>query len=166
MPENISIVPLESDSVTVRWSPSECAGSELDLENMTVSAEFGSLTFMGLKNCVKYTMTMKIAGMVGDEFSNEREAEFSTCQGKSTDILDTMNTNKQCEFTSSERVMVQEEEVEVTTGNETQFEVTKDSQTQTDQAFQANHTANTGYSTVLLHFQHKWFLCEVGGGKV
>eukprot|EP00092_Neocalanus_flemingeri_P029101 GFUD01031588.1.p1 GENE.GFUD01031588.1~~GFUD01031588.1.p1 ORF type:complete len:324 (+),score=95.32 GFUD01031588.1:149-1120(+) len=158
MPENIYIAPLGGDSVTVNWSLSECAesydiwyesDSGLDLGNMTVSGGDGSVTVMGLENCTEYTM--KIVALVGEDFSEEGEADFTTCQENSTDILGTMKVenaddstckiiDKQCElltprlgdFTSPDMEVVQKEDLEVSA--EPEFEVKTDPEAQTGQA--------------------------------
>eukprot|EP00092_Neocalanus_flemingeri_P009275 GFUD01009981.1.p1 GENE.GFUD01009981.1~~GFUD01009981.1.p1 ORF type:complete len:393 (+),score=100.14 GFUD01009981.1:275-1453(+) len=93
MPENISITQLGGDSVTVSWSPSECAESyELQYGNMTVSTELEVVPISGLENCTDYTL--KIVALVGEKFSDEGEIDFSTCQVNYTDILDSMTTEK------------------------------------------------------------------------
>ena len=168
VPESVSIVPLGGDSVNVSWTPSECAesydlwyesDSRLDLGNMTVSAGVRSVTVMGLENCTEYTM--KIVALVGEEFSEEGEADFTTCDVNSTDIHNTMidqqaddtsceNIDKQCElitprlgdFTSSGKVLVDEEEVQMNAFNETKFEVKSDPEAQTGRA-------SSSYSSLL-----------------
>eukprot|EP00091_Calanus_sinicus_P017914 TRINITY_DN3909_c0_g2_i3.p1 TRINITY_DN3909_c0_g2~~TRINITY_DN3909_c0_g2_i3.p1 ORF type:complete len:232 (-),score=52.11 TRINITY_DN3909_c0_g2_i3:189-884(-) len=100
-PEDITITPLTSDSVDVSWTPSSCAESyELwyeshdgdDSGNMTVSAGFGSVTVSELKNCTDYTMY--VTAMVGDEFSGEAEAEFTTCKLNGTTATEKVNANQ------------------------------------------------------------------------
>jgi len=156
MPEKIAITPLGDNSVFVTWRESECAesydlwyesDSQLDLGNMTVRSGVGSVTVTGLENCTEYTI--KMVALVGEEFSDETDADFSTCQVNSTDILDTKkeektdvslcdNIEKQCElitprlldFTSS---VIQEDEA-VSGKNKTVFEVKSDPEAQTGQA--------------------------------
>jgi len=92
-PENIVITPITADSVLVSWSQSECAesydlwyesGSALDLGNMTIPAGAGSVTILGLENCTEYTV--KVVAILGDEFSTEGEADFTTCIANYTEI--------------------------------------------------------------------------------
>ena len=93
MPENIVVTLTGDDSVLVSWSKSECAesydlwyesASALDLGNMTIPAVAGSVTILGLDNCTEYTV--KVVAILGDEFSTEGEADFTTCMVNNTEI--------------------------------------------------------------------------------
>jgi len=139
MPENVAITPLTEDSAVVSWTPSACAESyelwyesddERDSGNMTVSAGFGSVTVRGLKNCTAYTMY--VTALVGDEFSNAGEGEFTTCDTGHTDIQGTPaedidNTceqvHRECEIEKPRPILMEDEAINV---NETQLELKSD----------------------------------------
>eukprot|EP00092_Neocalanus_flemingeri_P034721 GFUD01037782.1.p1 GENE.GFUD01037782.1~~GFUD01037782.1.p1 ORF type:complete len:346 (-),score=70.82 GFUD01037782.1:132-1121(-) len=163
-PGNISVELLGTDSVTVSWSPSECAESyelwyesedRLDKGTLTVSAGFGSVLIMGLENCGDYTL--RIAARLGEIFSNEGEADFTTCRGNSRKTLDTITGEqtldspvsaacesiiKQCELptprfvnpSSSDTSLLPGEVVGVSVEPETEFEENSDTKAQTGQA--------------------------------
>merc|ERR1712106_544488 len=85
-PENVGITTQTDDSVSVSWTPSECSEShELlyeshdgdDSGNITVNAGMESVTIKDLKNCTDYSVY--VTAVVGEEFSDEAEADFSTC---------------------------------------------------------------------------------------
>jgi len=92
-PEDIVVSRVSDDSVVVSWTPSPCAESyELWYEsdkgdnsgNITVSAGFGSVTVRELLHCTDYMVY--VTALVGEEFSESGEAEFSTCNTTDTDI--------------------------------------------------------------------------------
>jgi hypothetical protein len=94
-PEHVVITPLAEDSVAVSWIPSPCAESyELwyesdqgeDSGNITVSAGFGSVTVRELQHCTDYTVY--VTALVGEEFSDAGEGEFTTCNATAVDIHD------------------------------------------------------------------------------
>ena len=158
MPENIFISPLGPDSVSVSWSPSECAESyelwyesELDSGNLTVSAGFGSVLVFGLENCTDYTL--RIVALVGEKFSEEGESDFTTCQGEilnmpdttiaeRTDDLSCESIIRQCELptlrfeesTSPDMFLLPGKMLDVSTDPETEFEVKSDTDAPTGQA--------------------------------
>jgi len=160
MPDKISVVPQGGDSVSVSWSPSQCAqtydlwyesDSGLDLGNMTVKAGAESVNISGLENCKEYTM--KIVAIVGEEFSEEADAEFTTCAGNTTDMSDEIIseeeddstckiTTKQCnlstqrfgDFTSSSLTVELEEDIDNTPTNSTETESLTDPEAQTGHA--------------------------------
>merc|ERR1711892_974726 len=85
-PDNVGIATMTDDSVSVSWTPSECSESyELlyeshdgdDSGNITVNAGMESVTIKDLKNCTDYSVY--VTAVVGEEFSDEGEADFSTC---------------------------------------------------------------------------------------
>jgi hypothetical protein len=101
IPEDVAIAPLTTDSVMVSWTPSSCAESyELwyeshdgdDSGNMTVPAGFGSVTVRELKDCTDYTMY--VTAMVEEEFSEEVEAEFTTCKSNGTTATEIMTAKE------------------------------------------------------------------------
>ena len=92
-PDNVAIAQVTDDSVIVSWTPSLCAESyELwyesdqgdDSGNITVSAGFGSVTIRELQTCTDYTVY--VTALVGDEFSESGEGEFTTCNATDADL--------------------------------------------------------------------------------
>merc|ERR1719320_1728425 len=92
-PDNLAIAQVTDDSVIVSWTPSLCAESyELwyesdqgdDSGNITVSAGFGSVTIRELQTCTDYTVY--VTALVGDEFSESGEGEFTTCNATDADL--------------------------------------------------------------------------------
>jgi len=160
MPEKIFVFNQGGDSVTVSWSPSLCAqsydlwyesDSGLDLGNMTVRAGIESVNITGLENCKEYTM--KIVAIVGEEFSEEADAEFTTCTGNTTYMYDEIIseeenestckiTAKQCnapterfgDYTSPSLTVELEEDIDKKSINSTETENLSNPEAQTGQA--------------------------------
>ena len=157
MPQHMKIIPTSNTRVNITWRESECAesydlwyesDSQMDLRNMTISVGVGSVEVTGLKQCTEYTI--KMVALVGEEFSDEAEADFTTCQANSTDIFDTIAADQKddtsCEFMLNKceaprpRDLVNETYIEV--NNETLFEVNLVPEAHTEQA-------STSHSSVL-----------------
>ena len=113
-----------------------------------------------MENCKEYTIN--IVAMVGAEFSEEAEADFSTCNQNETDMYHTIVTEKssgckhadtQCEFSTrkledfseEEMFIIQEDDIEVaSSANETQFEAQTG-----NSSFGHNHSSEYLLSTLL-----------------
>jgi len=103
-PDNVAIARVTDDSVVVSWTPSPCAESyELwyesdmgdDSGNITVSAGFGSVTMRELQTCTDYTVY--VTALVGDEFSESGEGEFTTCNAPDADMPENVASAKPLE---------------------------------------------------------------------
>merc|ERR1712173_76537 len=95
---------------------------------MTVSAGVGEVNIAGLENCTEYTLY--IVSLLGEEFSNDAEVDFATCQENNTTIADTQvredtvfssckQVDEECRFFAtkldeleSEELFLMEEDVE------------------------------------------------------
>ena len=109
-PGNVVVTPITDDSVLVSWAESDCAesydlwyeaDSGLDLGNITVSAGVGEVTIAGLENCTEYTLYM--VSLLGEEFSNDVEVEFTTCLENDTKQPDTLVT-EETDYSTCEKV--------------------------------------------------------------
>jgi len=86
-PTGLTVTSLSETSVNLTWSQSHCAesydiwyesldsSSETPARNKSVSTDFAIID--GLNNCTEYALY--VTATVGDEFSDEAEIEFNTC---------------------------------------------------------------------------------------
>jgi hypothetical protein len=148
-PSSIATASLSSESVLVRWSPSVCAESYsvwyeshdgAHSGNISVTAEHKEVTLTELQSCGDYTVY--VSSVLGEEFSDDADAEFATCDATEHDgVNNTTEVDAVCEYVENECGAEKEEDKANTTQKE--IETNHEIQTQGPEPLQLNIDTET-----------------------